>query len=144
MSEDALHPDLGGQILVAVAVVEHEGRFLVGWRRAGAALAGLWEFPGGKVQAGETPADAAVRECREEAGLRVTVVGSYPGVRHRYDHGSVSIQFFACCPAGPLSHPRPPFRWVSAAALADYRFPAANADLVQQLARSAERLHKSV
>ena len=65
-------------ICVAIAVVQHEGRFLVGTRPAGVPLAGLAEFPGGKVHAGEMPADAAARECLEESGLTVCVGEEYP------------------------------------------------------------------
>ena len=55
--------------LVAIAVVEHDGCFLVGVRPEGKPLAGFAEFPGGKVDHGETPEQAAIRECREESGL---------------------------------------------------------------------------
>src|SRR5262249_13310601 len=60
--------------LVAIAVVEHGERFLVGIRPEGKPLAGFAEFPGGKVNDGETPEAAAIRECDEESGLRIEVV----------------------------------------------------------------------
>src|SRR4051812_46830278 len=60
--------------LVAIAVVEHDGKSLVGERPAGVALAGFAEFPGGKVEPGESPEAAAVRECIEESGLQVEIV----------------------------------------------------------------------
>ena len=56
---------------IAIAVVEHEGRFLIGQRPEGVSLAGLWEFPGGKIEAGETPERALVRELSEELAIRV-------------------------------------------------------------------------
>ena len=68
---------------IAVAVVEHDGRFLVGLRPAGKPLAGFSEFPGGKVHSGETPAEAAERECREETGLSVVVGASISDRRAR-------------------------------------------------------------
>jgi mutator protein MutT len=59
----------GKPIAVAIAVLEHNGKFLVGVRPPGVPLAGLAEFPGGKIDLGETPEAAAIRECREETGL---------------------------------------------------------------------------
>ena len=58
---------------IAVAVVEHDGRYLVGQRPAHVPLGGFWEFPGGKVERGETPEAAAIRECLEETGLTVHI-----------------------------------------------------------------------
>lgn len=54
---------------IAIAVVQHADQFLIGQRPAGLVLSGYWEFPGGKIQLGETPEAAAVRECLEETGL---------------------------------------------------------------------------
>ena len=78
---------------IAVAVVEHRGKYLIGRRPEGAALAGLWEFPGGKVEPGESPADAARRECLEETGLDVVVGAPYPEVVQQYDHDRVRSAF---------------------------------------------------
>ena len=75
--------------IIAIAVVEHDDRFLIGQRPAGVALAGYWEFPGGKVEPDESPADAAVRECLEETGIQISVVGEYPTTRHQYDHDTL-------------------------------------------------------
>jgi len=118
---------------IAIAVVEHHGMYLIGQRPAGVPLAGLWEFPGGKVQSDETPEEAAVRECREETGLDVNVVGRYPNVEHQYEHGHVSLAFFACRLANADQRPIPPFQWVAAARLGDFQFPAANAALIDSL-----------
>ncbi|MDP6469251.1 MAG: NUDIX domain-containing protein, partial [Pirellulaceae bacterium] len=63
--------------LIAIAVVEHNGRFLVGMRPVETVLAGFSEFPGGKVEPNEVPAQAAVRECLEETGLEVEVSGAF-------------------------------------------------------------------
>ena len=59
-------------IEVAIAVVEHRDRLLIGQRPTGVALAGYWEVPGGKLEPDESPADAAIRECREEYGFDAT------------------------------------------------------------------------
>ena len=116
--------------LIAIAVVEQDGRFLIGQRLADGPLAGLWEFPGGKVEAGETPEQAAVRECREETGLLVAVVSLYDRVAYRYPHGEVELHFFACRPVAADQTPAERFRWVRAEELSRYEFPAANAELV--------------
>jgi 8-oxo-dGTP diphosphatase len=118
---------------IAIAVVEHDGRYLIGRRPEGAPLAGLWEFPGGKIQAGETAELAAARECLEETGLAVEVGPAYPSVVHQYAHGKVALEFFACRPFEPARTPKAPFRWVLAADLGDYEFPEANGGLVAYL-----------
>ena len=119
---------------IAIAVVEHDGRFLIGQRPPGVPLAGLWEFPGGKIEPGETAEQAAVRECREEAGLVVQPNFHYPNAAHDYAHGTVELAFIAC---GLVNRekvePQPPFRWVEGKDLRDYEFPAANQALIQHL-----------
>ena len=124
-----------GRVEIAIAVVLRGDQVLIGQRPAGVALAGLWEFPGGKVEPGETPAQAAERECREETGLSVTAVGEYPQVEHSYQHGDVRLHFMKCelCAAPNDSTPRAPFRWVPRTELTNYEFPAANRALIQQL-----------
>ena len=115
---------------IAVAVVQDGGRFLVGLRGDDVPLAGHSEFPGGKVHPDETPLLAACRECEEETGVRVEVVGTYPEVVHDYAHGRVRLHLFACRPTGPTQSPNAPFRWVSRDELASLSFPAANAGLI--------------
>jgi 8-oxo-dGTP diphosphatase len=118
---------------IAVAVVEHDGRFLVGRREAGAPLAGYWEFPGGKIQAGESPEDAAVRECLEETGLRVRVRGRHCAADYDYAHARVRLDFFDCEPLEPQAPLPARFCWVAAGELSRLAFPPANASLISQL-----------
>ncbi len=120
-------------VRIAVAVIEHLGRYLIGKRPEGVALAGLWEFPGGKQMANESAEKAAVRETAEETGLAVEAVGRLDAVTQSYLHGTVAVTFVACRLAGPLVEPNGSFRWVAAAELANYEFPAANAALVRKL-----------
>src|SRR5260221_14610842 len=98
---------------IAIAVVEHDDCFLIGQRPPGVPLAGLWEFPGGKIEPGETPEAAAVRECLEETGLIVEPLIHYPIHHHEYAHDSVELHFIGCRPfaEGPQM-PRAPFRWM--------------------------------
>ncbi len=119
---------------IAVAVVERDEMFLIGLRPADGPLAGYWEFPGGKIQPGEAAADAAVRECLEETGLRVSVQREYPAVEHSYSHARLRLRFFACEPACEdtlTANSR--FRWVARKALANYAFPPANRELLATL-----------
>ncbi|MFV2066399.1 MAG: (deoxy)nucleoside triphosphate pyrophosphohydrolase [Pirellulales bacterium] len=121
---------------VAVAVVADGGCYLIGRRPDGVELSGLWEFPGGKIEPGELPSEAAIRECEEEAGLRISVDGQYETVDHAYDHATLRIHFLACTPLDRDATPRPPFRWVPAAELDSYTSPAANHRLIRQLSDS--------
>ncbi len=124
---------------IAIAVVEHEGRFLIGQRPEGVPLAGLWEFPGGKIEPAETAEQAAVRECREEAGIEVQPRFRYPTAEHEYDHGAVELDFIACrIAAGQAAQPMPPFQWVERRELSNYEFPAGNRRVLEQLHLSAE------
>lgn len=120
---------------IAIAVVEQGDAFLVGQRPAGKPLAGCWEFPGGRVEPGESAAQAAVRECLEETGVAVQIVGKYPDGAHDYDHDRVYLSFFACQPISPAAAPRTPFRWVSRGELCHLQFPEANRGLLQLLSQ---------
>jgi 8-oxo-dGTP diphosphatase len=124
---------------IAVAVVQHRGRVLIGRRPAGVPLAGLWEFPGGKVRQGETAQQAAARECLEETGLAVRIVRAYPEAVHQYEHGSVRLHFFAAEPMDAAAEPSGPFVWVPVAELGRYQFPPANAAVLRRLLESEGR-----
>ncbi len=130
-------------ICVAIAVVQDNGRFLVGTRPADVPLAGMAEFPGGKVHAEETPAQAAARECLEESGITVEVGDECFSTVHHYDHGVLEIHFFHCRPVNTAVCPRAPFRWVDAAELASLEFPEANRPLTEMLLRGG-RVAKSL
>jgi mutator protein MutT len=118
---------------IAVAVVQYAGRVLIGRRPDHALLAGLWEFPGGKVRAGEPPHEAAARECQEETGLAVRVLGPLAEVTHPYDYGPVRLSFFAAEPTEPERPPGGSFRWVAVEDLDGYEFPPANAAVIRRL-----------
>jgi 8-oxo-dGTP diphosphatase len=118
---------------IAIAVVERDGRYLIGQRDEDTVLAGYWEFPGGKIENGETPEAAAIRECLEETGLVVRVTGAYPTTSHDYQHASLRLHFLACEVVDVRSALPHRFRWASAVELASYRFPPANQTLLDQL-----------
>lgn len=119
---------------IAIAVVEHEDRFLIGQRPTGVALTNYWEFPGGKVHVGEEAPACAARECREESGIQVDVVRLLTQCDYEYDHGRLHLQFFHCRPLDPSQQPRLPFRWVERKELNRHTFPPANAELLRLLA----------
>lgn len=120
---------------VAIALVEHNGRYLVGRRRDDVPLGGYHEFPGGKCHPNESPADGAVRECREETGLHVEILGLRHAVEHDYPYGRVHLHFFDCRLIGDTPHATPQngFHWVAAGDLDQYRFPEPNWVVVRQL-----------
>jgi mutator protein MutT len=120
-------------VLIAIAVVEHEGRVLIGQRPAGVPLAGMWEFPGGKAMSGETAEVAAARECLEETGLAVEVGSERTVVTHEYPHGKVELRFFSCRACDERPAPSAPFRWVPIHDLGRYSFPPANAAVLALL-----------
>jgi 8-oxo-dGTP diphosphatase len=120
-----------------VAVVRHQGQVLIGRRPQGVPLAGLWEFPGGKVEPGEDHAVAATRECREETGLAVGVRGELARVTHDYPHGRVELVFLDCVPQEAVPAPREPYRWVPQAELGEFEFPPANAAVIARLLSDA-------
>jgi mutator protein MutT len=127
------------RVEIAVAVVEHDDRLLIGRREGGAPLAGMWEFPGGKVESHETPQAAAIRECREETGLLVRVVDRYPSIDYDYEHAAVRLHFFQCAivsERGPLAER---FRWVARRELRNHSFPPANQALLDLLLTAERR-----
>ena len=123
---------------IAVAVVRHAGRVLIGKRPEPKPLAGLWEFPGGKLKPSESLQQAAARECLEETRLEVIVDQPYGDVTHQYDHDRVCLHFFFCHPIHAGHSPKNPFRWVETAQLSNYAFPEANRELVKYLSGQGE------
>lgn len=118
---------------IAIAVVEYRGSYLAGRRPEGVPLAGLWEFPGGKLRPEETPEQAAVRECLEETGVEVDVVGRLLRVAHAYPHGELELHFLLCRPRSAAPQAQAPFQWVGRQRLAELEFPEANRQVIQLL-----------
>jgi len=127
-------------IPVGIALIRRGDAFLIRQRPAGTVYAGYWEFPGGKCEPGEDPAQATARECLEEIGLRIVVGRLRRSVTHRYPHGLVELFFHDCITEDPEVEPDPEtgFRWVSVERLATLRFPEANELIVEELTREWE------
>ncbi len=127
---------------VAVGVLWRNGRVLVQQRPEGGMLAGLWEFPGGKAEAGETPEDAVAREFREETGLDVRVVGSYGTLEHGYSHFTITLTAFmlkhATRNTKQATAPALPTRWVTLCELRRLPMPRANQRVLEWLEGAPE------
>ena len=125
-------------IHVVAAVVERQDCFLVTRRPAGVHLEGLWEFPGGKIEAPESHADALSREMREELGTAVTVHELLFEVAHDYGDRTIALYFYRCTLLGT---PRPllgqEMRWVARDELKSLKFPPADDELISGLTRTA-------
>lgn len=122
---------------VVLAFIARDGRVLLSRRPAGAHLAGLWEFPGGKVEAGETFAAALRREAREELGVELAVGEELAATRYAYPDRTVALHLFCCRITRGAAEARQAaeIRWAPLDALASYAMPPANAALLAALDR---------
>ena len=124
-------------LVSAVALVDPDGRVLLAQRPAGKAMAGLWEFPGGKVDPGETPEAALVRELREELGIDTweSCLAPLTFASHAYEGFHLLMPLFACRKwAGqPVPREGQVLKWVRPAEMRDYPMPAADVPLVAVL-----------
>ena len=101
-----LPPSMPDPIPVCCALIEHEGRVLIAQRPFDKHLAGQWEFPGGKVEADESPEDALHREIEEELGCRLTDLRPLPPVEHDYGKTRIRLHPFVARLAPHSSFPR--------------------------------------
>jgi 8-oxo-dGTP diphosphatase len=133
-----VRPAGGAAIAVVAAVIEDAGAFLVTRRPTGVHLAGLWEFPGGKIDEGETHAAALAREIREELGVDVTVHDLIFQTTHAYPERTVTLYFYRCRLGGqPTPMLGQEMRWVARNELPSLGFPPADKDLIRLLSASA-------
>jgi 8-oxo-dGTP diphosphatase len=124
-------------LVVAVALVDVDGRVLIAQRPEGKQLAGLWEFPGGKLEPGERPEDALIRELREELGIEVKAACLAPltFASHAYSDFHLLMPLFICRRWDGFVQSREgqAMKWVTAKALRDYPMPPADAPLIPHL-----------
>jgi 8-oxo-dGTP diphosphatase len=130
-------PPLGDRplvLVVAVVLVDVDGRVLIAQRPAGKSMAGLWEFPGGKVDPGETPEQALVRELHEELGIETAMSCLAPiaFASHGYETFHLLMPVFACRKWNGLPRPREgqALKWVMPAELGRFPMPPADLPLV--------------
>lgn len=126
---------MAAPIQVAAAVIDSGDFYLITRRKAGTHLAGLWEFPGGKCEEGESLKDCLRREVREELGIEITEPVPLQTVRHDYPEKSVELHFFRCTIKAGTAQVLgcDDLKWVTAKELATFEFPPADRTLVKAL-----------
>ncbi|HYM74132.1 MAG TPA: 8-oxo-dGTP diphosphatase MutT [Stellaceae bacterium] len=124
-------------LVAAVALIDADGRVLLAERPPGKHLAGMWEFPGGKVNPGETPEAALIRELDEELGINVTAscLAPFTFASHAYPEFHLLMPLYVCRKWSGFVTAREGQRlkWVRSAQLADYPMPPADKPLVAML-----------
>lgn len=124
-------------LVSAVALIDPDGRILLAQRPEGKSMAGLWEFPGGKVEAGETPEVALIRELQEELGIDTwsSCLAPLTFASHSYPDFHLLMPLFACrkWKGQPVAREGQVLKWVRAAQLRDYPMPPADIPLIPVL-----------
>jgi A/G-specific adenine glycosylase len=125
---------------VVAAVIEEDGLFLLTRRLAGTHLAGMWEFPGGKIEPGETHAAALRREIREELGLEIEVGQLITTVKHAYTHFKITLHAFCCrlLEGEPRALGVADWRWVTLAEVDAFPFPRTDLKIIEVLRNKKE------
>lgn len=121
-------------LVAAVALIDADGRVLLAQRPPGKTMAGLWEFPGGKVEPGETPEAALIRELHEEIGIDTwaSCLAPLTFASHAYETFHLLMPLFACrrWQGTPMPREGQALKWVRPAALRDYPMPPADIPLI--------------
>jgi len=122
---------------VTAGLLQQDGMVLITKRPAGSHLAGYWEFPGGKQEAGETLEECLAREMKEELGVNVRVGKRLLAVNHEYENRIISLYLFQCAHLGgefkPLACEE--IRWVHPEDLTQYRFPPPDEKIIERLTK---------
>jgi 8-oxo-dGTP diphosphatase len=124
---------------VAAGLICHDGRYLIAKRRSGVHLAGLWEFPGGKREQGETLEECLQRELLEELNVRIDIPVPFQIIRHEYPEKTVELHFFRCTIGEGLATPVDcaEIRWVHPSEMGNYQFPPADRPVIEALQRDS-------
>ncbi|MFK0385463.1 8-oxo-dGTP diphosphatase MutT [Agrobacterium sp. NPDC090273] len=121
-------------LVAACALLDRDGRILLAQRPEGKSLAGLWEFPGGKVEQGETPEETLVRELEEELGVstKVACLAPLTFASHTYETFHLLMPLYVCRRYEGIPHGREgqAIKWVKPQALRDYPMPPADEPLI--------------
>ena len=122
-------------IKVSAALIFREGKVLITRRPEGSHLAGLWEFPGGKQEAGETPEECLRREIKEELDIDIAIGRLVQEVRHEYDSKIVTLFFFnsICMKGIPRAIENQEIKWVDPVDLERYSFPPPDRKIIDYL-----------
>ena len=123
--------------VVAAALVDADGRVLLAKRPEGKSMAGLWEFPGGKIDAGETPEAALIRELHEELGIdtKQSCLAPLTFASHSYDDFHLLMPLYACRTwvGDPTPRENQELAWVRPVRMGDYPMPPADIPLIAML-----------
>ena len=121
-------------LVSAVALIDRDGRVLIAQRPEGKSMAGLWEFPGGKIEVGETPEQALIRELYEELGIETwsSCLAPLTFASHRYNEFHLLMPLFVCrkWDGIPKSKEGQNLKWVYVNKLKDFPMPAADIPLI--------------
>jgi 8-oxo-dGTP diphosphatase len=121
-------------LVAACALIDAGGRILIAQRPAGKSMAGLWEFPGGKIEPGESPEEAVIREMREELGVTIAAkdLNPFAFASHAYPDFHLLMPLFVCrvWAGAPHPHEGQVIAWVSPTDLANYPMPPADLPLI--------------
>ncbi|MFV0333818.1 MAG: 8-oxo-dGTP diphosphatase MutT [Tropicimonas sp.] len=124
-------------LVSAVALVDRDGRILLAQRPEGKSMAGLWEFPGGKVEPGETPEVALIRELEEELGINTwaSCLAPLTFASHSYPEFHLLMPLFICrkWQGTPVSRENQRLKWVRSGDLRDYPMPEADIPLIPHI-----------
>ena len=121
---------------IGVAVIWNQsGQILIDKRKLEGTMGGLWEFPGGKIEAGETVVDCIVREIREELAIEITVGEHLMSIEHTYPTFQITLIVHHCQYIGGIPQPiaSDEIRWVNISDLVNYQFPAANMAIINAI-----------
>jgi A/G-specific adenine glycosylase len=132
------------QIEMATGILVCQGLLFIQQRLADDVWGGLWEFPGGRLEIGETPEEAVIREYREETGFAVEIVAGITTVIHHYMHYKVVLHAFSCRLTGGCTEPElreaQDFRWVVPQDLSRYGFPAGHRKVIEYMEKKSRRI----
>ncbi|EPE95607.1 8-oxo-dGTP diphosphatase MutT [Rhizobium grahamii] len=121
-------------LVAACALIDSDGRILLAQRPEGKSLAGLWEFPGGKVEPGETPEESLVRELHEELGIttKIACLAPLSFASHTYEKFHLLMPLYVCRRYEGIPHGKEgqALKWVKPQALRDYPMPPADEPLI--------------
>ena len=124
-------------MVAAVALIDPDGRVLLAQRPVGKSMAGLWEFPGGKIEAGETPETALIRELHEELGIKTwqTCLAPLCFASHSYDDFHLLMPLYVCRKWDGIvrGQEEQVLKWVKPKDMSDYPMPAADVPLIAML-----------
>ncbi len=125
----------GNEIHVVAGIITNEADLvLIAKRPEGKPLAGYWEFPGGKLEAGESGMDALRRELREEINVNVLEAIPWFSIQHQYPNKKVSLEVWQVqgFEGAPIGNEGQEIRWVTREALSNYHFPEANTEIIKR------------